>query len=181
MTPKSQIESIAVVPFENATGNSEMDYLSDGLTEDVIARLSELPNLKVIARNTMFKFKGKQEPPGTIGRELGVAAVLMGKVRQQGDLIEVQVDLSDVKTGKILWGEKYSRKASELPQIQASLAARLIESLRVKSNRNDTKRQSRDYSQNAEAYQLYLKGRYFWNKRTVEGIKKGHRLFPRGA
>ncbi len=170
---KPPIESIALVPFENATGDSEVDYLSDGLTEEVIARLSKLPGLRVIARNTMFKFKGKQNHPETIGHELGVAAVLTGRVQRQGDLIEIQVDLFDVQTGKHLWGEEISGKTSELTQIQASLAARVIESLRVKFNSNEIKRQEKDYSKNPEAYQLYLRGRYFWNKRTVEGTKKG--------
>lgn len=167
-----KIESIAVIPFENATGNMDTEYLSDGISETLINSLTELQQLKVIARSTAFRYKGKEIDPKTIGRELQVRAVLMGKVRQMEDRLNVQVDLVDTSTGAQLWGQDYERKVEDILTVKQAIAREVTEKLRLKLSGEQQQQLVKHDTTNAQAYRLYLQGRYYWNKRTSDGIKK---------
>jgi TolB-like protein/Tfp pilus assembly protein PilF len=169
--------SIVVLPFENTSGNPDMEYLSDGICEALINSLTELQQLRVIARSTAFRYKGRQTDPQAIGRELKVRTVLMGFVRQAGDRLNVQVDLVDATTGAQLWGEGYERKASDLLSIKQAIAREITEKLRLRLSGDEQRQLTKRDTANADAYQFYLRGRYYWNKRTVEGIKKAVEQF----
>jgi TolB-like protein/Tfp pilus assembly protein PilF len=172
--PRTEIpeKSIAVLPFENATRNADTEYLSDGISEALINSLSELQQLKVIARSTAFRYKGKQVDPQAVGRELKVRTVLMGVVRQLGDRLNVQVDLVDAMTGAQLWGEEYERKLADVLAVKQALVREVTEKLRLKLTGEQQQRLMQRDTTNPEAYQFYLRGRYYWNKRTAENLKK---------
>jgi serine/threonine protein kinase/tetratricopeptide (TPR) repeat protein len=170
-------ESIAVLPFANQNRDPESEYLSDGLTESIINSLTELPNLRVIARSSVFRYKGKETDPVAVGKELGVRAVLVGRILQRGDQLTISTELVDVRDNKQLWGEQYERKVSDLLAVQRDIAQEISSSLRTKISGEVQNRVTKHYTENAEAYQLYLKGRYFWNKRTAEGLKKSIEYF----
>ena len=166
------IESIAVLPFVNASGDANIDYLSDGISETLINSLSRIQQLRVVARSTAFRYKGKEIDPHVIGRDLNVRAVLMGRVRQTGDTLNIQVDLVNTSTGAQLWGEEYNRKVSDVLAVKQDIAREVTEKLRLSlTGEQQQQMVSRDAT-NTEAYQFYLKGRYYWNKRTAEGITK---------
>ncbi len=171
-----QITSIAVLPFENTSGNADSEYLSDGLAESLIYRLSQLPDLKVSPRSVAFRYKGKEIDPQKIGSELGVDAVMSGRMVQRGDSLTISVDLVDTRSNKTLWGEQYERKMSDLLATQREIASAIADRLQLKLSGNDSKTITKQYTSNNEAYQLYLQGRYFWNKRTSENIKKATEL-----
>lgn len=164
--------SIAVLPFQNAGGSADTEYLSDGIAESLINSLSQIQQLRVIARATAFSFKGRDADPQAIGRELSVGAVLTGRVRQAGDRLNVQVDLVDASTGAQLWGEEYERQISDLLSIKQMITREVTEKLRLKLSGEQQQQLIRRDTTNAEAYQSYLRGRYHWNKRTTEGLKK---------
>ncbi len=166
------IESVAVLPFENRSGNADSEYLSDGLAESLIYRLSQLPTLKVIPRSSAFRYKGQAIDAEKIGNELGVDAVMSGRLIQRGDDLTISVDLVDVRNKKTLWGEQFERKMSDLLSTQRDIASAIAEKLRGQLSGTDTNGITKRYTDNNEAYQLYLKGRYYWNKRTAENIKK---------
>jgi len=171
------IDSIAVLPLINASGDQNTEYLSDGISETLINSLTQLQQLRVIARTTAFRYKGKDIDPQAVGRELNVRAVLMGRVRQMGDRLNIQVDLIDASTGAQLWGEEYERKASDVLAVKQDIAREITEKLRLRLSGEEQKQLVRRDTTNAEAYQLYLKGRYFWNKRTADGLKKAIEQF----
>ena len=170
------IESVAVLPFENATGKSESEYLSDGLAESLIYRLSQVPNLKVTPRSSVFRYKGKAMDAEKIGEELGVDAVMSGRLIQRGDDLIISVDLIDIKNKKTLWGDQFQRKMSDLLATQQDITAAIADKLRVRFSGNDPKGIAKQYTTNNEAYQLYLQGRYFWNKRNSENLTKAAEL-----
>src|SRR5437867_2628924 len=165
-------KSIAVLPFENASNEPNTEYLSEGISEALINSLSELQQLRVIARPTAFRYKRKDVDPRQVGRELGVAAVLTGKVRQMQDALNVQVDLVDAGTGAEIWGAGYDRKITDLLAIKQAIAQEVTAKLKLKLSNEEQRRLVKRDSTNAEAYQFYLRGRYFWNKRTSDGIKQ---------
>jgi serine/threonine-protein kinase len=167
------IDSIAVLPFVNESGDPEADYLSDGVTESIINNLSQLPNVRVIARNSAFKYKGQTVDPSKAGRELGVQAVLTGRVTKRGDMLIVSVELVDVSGDRQLWGERYNRKLADILAVQDDISREITEKLRWHLSGEDKQRLTKRYTDNTEAYQAYLAGRYHWNKRTEEGLKKG--------
>ena len=172
-----KISSIAVLPFVNATADPNNEYLSDGLTDSLIGTLSRLPDLKIMARSTVFRFKGSQEDPRQIGQKLQVGAVLMGRITQHGDELAVQADLVDTAEGSELWGSHYERKAADITQVQAEITRDLSSRLnRVDAGRVPTKLGSAGTT-NPEAYRLYLEGRQLWYGRTPEGLKKSINLF----
>ncbi|MEK6324038.1 MAG: protein kinase [Acidobacteriota bacterium] len=160
------IESIAVLPFENQNHDPNTEYLSDGLTESIINSLTQLPDLRVIARSSVFRYKGRDTDPMAAGRELGVRAVLTGRIMQRGDNLNVSAELVDVRDNKQLWGEQYERKVSDLLGVQREIAKEISGNLRLKLSGAEQSRVTKHYTENPEAYQLYLKGRYFWNKFT---------------
>lgn len=170
------IESVAVLPFENKSGNADSEYLSDGLAESLIYRLSQLSNLKVSPRSSVFRYKGKQIDSLEIGHELGVDAVMSGRLIQRGDDLVISVDLIDVKNNKTLWGEQFERKMSDLLATQKEIAAAIADKLQLRLSGSDSRGMTKQYTSNNEAYQLYLQGRYYWGKRSSDNLKKATEL-----
>jgi TolB-like protein/tetratricopeptide (TPR) repeat protein len=175
--PATAINSIAVLPLTNTTHDPNTEYLSDGISEALINSLTELQQLRVIARSTAFRYKGKEVDPQVVGRDLNVRAVLMGRVRQTGDTLNIQVDLVDATTGAQLWGKEYERKVSEVLSVKQSIAREVTEKLRLRLSDEEQRQLVRHDTTNAEAYQFYLRGRYLWNKRTAEGIERAIEQF----
>lgn len=173
----NQIESIAVMPFVNDSGNADLEYLSDGISEALINSLTDLQQLRVVARSTAYRYKGKDIDPQQVGRDLNVRSVLTGRVRQMGDNLDVQVDLVDATTGAQLWGEDYERKFSDIILVKQAIVREITEKLRLKVSGEEQQRLARRDTTNADAYQSYLRGRYFWNKRTAEGLTKAVEQF----
>jgi eukaryotic-like serine/threonine-protein kinase len=167
------IDSVAVLPFANASGDPNAEYLSDGISESLINSLSQLPHLRVMSRSSAFRYKGKQIDAETVGRELGVRAIFEGRVMQHGDDLEVSAELVDARDDSHIWGEQYSRKSADIFALQEDLAKEITTALRMHLSGEDEKRMEKSYTANPEAYQNYLKGRYWWNKRTAESINKG--------
>ena len=166
------IDSLAVLPFVNTSADPSTDYLSDGITESVINNLSQLPSLRVMARGTVFRYKGKEGDPLKIGRDLRVRAVLSGRLAERGNMVVVQAELIDVANGSRLWGGQYSRNIADVFALQEDLSSEISEKLRLRLTGEEKQRLTKRYTENAEAYQLYLKGRFYWNKGTAEGAKK---------
>jgi TolB-like protein/Tfp pilus assembly protein PilF len=171
------IQSVAVLPFTNASGNTDVEYLSDGITESLINSLSQLPNLSVKARSTVFHYKGKDVTPQQVASELSVQAVLNGRVTQRGDQLTLSLELVDARTGDQIWGEQYNRKTSDLVSLQSEIARDVSNKLRMKLSGTDEQKLTKKYTANPEAYQLYLKGRFYWNQRTGEALKKSIEYF----
>ena len=165
------INSLAVLPFSNTDSSTE--YLSDGITESLIENLSQLPDLKVKSSSTVFHYKGNSRDPKEIGKELGVHALLSGSIIQRGDELAVSVELIDVRDDSHIWGERYGRKVSEVVTLPQQISRDVSQRLRARTDVMDHAQITRNYSPDSEAYRLYLQGRYHWNKRTVEGLRKG--------
>jgi len=176
--PGETIDSIAVMPFVNVNNDPNLDYLSEGISENIIDRLSHVPNLKkVIALNSVLRYKGKQTDPQVVGRELGVRAVLMGRVTLRGDEVSITVELVDVQDNKHLWGGQYNRKLAEIMTVQTEIAQNISENLRLRLSGEETKRLTKRYTQSGEAYQLYITGQFYVRKRTKEGYEKAIECF----
>ena len=171
------IDSIAVLPFANANADPDAEYLSDGISESLINNLSQLPNLRVLARTTTFRYKGKDAHPQKVGRDLHVRAVLSGRLVQRGNVIVVQAELVDVDKGTQLWGGQYNREMHDILTLQEDLSKEISEKLRLRLTGEETQRLTKRHTENPEAYQLYLKGRYYWNKATPEGSHKAIEYF----
>jgi serine/threonine-protein kinase len=171
-TSRATIDSIAVLPFTNIAADSSTEYLSDGITESIINSLSRLPKMRVMARSTVFSYKGREVDPRRVGRDLGVEAVLMGRVTQRADLLIIQADLVNVADGSLLWGEQYNRKFTDIFTVQDEIAKEVSDKLRLRLSGEEKQQLAKRYTENTEAYQLYLKGRYYWNKRTEESLKQ---------
>lgn len=166
VTQARQIESIAVMPFMNESGNADVEYLSDGMTETLIKSLSQLPNLSVKARNTVFAYKGKQTSAKSIGDELGVQAVLLGRVVQRGDDLKLSLELVDTATQDVIWTEQYDRKQTDLVRLQNEIAQDVSGKLKGKLTGNDQQKLGKVYTNDPEAYRLYLQARFYLNKRV---------------
>lgn len=165
------IDSIAILPFHDMNPDPESEYLVDGITDNIIHTLSEFPKLSVMARSTVFRYKGQNVDAVSLGRTLNVRAVLTGRLKHQGKQLNIQTELVDVLTGARLWGEDYTSTLAELHNLEQEIAGHIKETLRLKKTRKKEKKAQKP-TENTEAYQLYLKGRYFWNKRTLEGFRK---------
>jgi TolB-like protein len=172
-----QISSIAVMPFVNASGNADIEYLSDGMTESLMNSLSQLPSLSVKARSSVFRYKGKEIEPVAVAQELGVQAVLNGRVVQRGEQLTLSLDLVDARTGNQIWGEQYNRKLGDLAALQTEIARDVSQKLRQRLTGAQETSVTKNQTQNTEAYQLYLQGRYHWNKRTSGNTKKAIEYF----
>jgi serine/threonine protein kinase/TolB-like protein/tetratricopeptide (TPR) repeat protein len=172
-----KISSIAVLPFVNATADPNNEYLSDGLTESLIGTLSQLPGIKVMARTTVFRFKGKEDDPQKIGQSLQVGALLMGRITQHGNELGVQADLVSASDGSELWGSHYARSLADMTQLQGDITRDISSSLRIRLNGNEQKRLEHGSTTNPDAYRLYLEGRQLWYGRTPEGLRKSIDLF----
>ncbi|MDQ3818578.1 MAG: tetratricopeptide repeat protein, partial [Acidobacteriota bacterium] len=174
---RAAIDSIAVLPLANVTNDPNLEYLSDGISESLINSLTELQQLRVIARSTAFRYKGRDADPQAVGRELNVRAVLTGRVRQVGDRLNIQVDLVDAQTGAQLWGQEYERKASDLLSVKQAIAREVTDRLRLRLSGEEQKQLAKLDTTNSESFQFYLKGRYYWNKRTADGLRKAIEQF----
>jgi adenylate cyclase len=172
-----QLESIAVMPFVNESGNADVEYLSDGMTETLIKSLSSLPNLDVKPRSVVFRYKGKDTDLQTIAKELNVQAVLNGRVVQRGDQLTLSLELVDVQKNRVIWSEQYQRKQSELVSLQSEIARDVSTKLAPKLSRAEETKVAKTATSDPEAYQAYLRGRYYWNRRTAENIRKAIEQF----
>jgi serine/threonine protein kinase/TolB-like protein/Tfp pilus assembly protein PilF len=164
------IDSVAVLPLANATSNSEMDYLADGITEGVINHLSRLPGLRVMARTTVFRYRQAQQDPLQIGRDLKVGAVIVGRLTQRGDTLNIETEMVDVSNGTQIWGEQYQRKAFDIATLQDDIASDISGQLKLKVS--GSAGEKKHATENAEAYQLYVKGRFYLEQRTRDATYK---------
>jgi len=176
-TSTSQIDSIAVLPLVNTSGDPNNDYLSDGISEGVMHSLSQLPQLRVMARTSSFHYRGADIDPQKVGRDLKVRAVLTGTLAKRGDVLSIEAELVDAKNGAELWGEKFDRQVSDVSTIQEQIASDISDGLRLRLTGEEKRRLTRGSTRNAEAYQLYLNGRFHWNKRTEEELNKAIEYF----
>ncbi len=176
-TAQKQIASIAVMPFVNESGNDNIEYLSDGMTETLIGSLSTIPNLSIKARSTVFTYKGKEISPQIIGQELNVDAVLLGRLTQKDNELKLNLELVDTKTQDVLWTEIYERKIDNLVALQSQIAADVSDKLRLKLTASEQNQIAKTYTTNSEAQQLYLKGRFYWNKRNTKDFEKAIEYF----
>ena len=177
LTPTGEGRAVAVLPFVNASADPENEYVSDGMTDEVISALANLPGLRVASRTSVFALKGRREDVRTIGALLGVSVVLEGTVRKSGDRLRITAQLTDVQDGRLLWSERYDRDDCNIFAIQDEIARALAERLRSDLLGEVAAPLPRRTTANLVAYNLYLKGRYAWNKRTAEGISEAIRLF----
>jgi serine/threonine protein kinase/tetratricopeptide (TPR) repeat protein len=168
--PGSAIDSIAVLPFSNGGGDANTEYLSDGITESLIDNLVHVPQLKVKSRHSVFHYKGKDVDVQKVGKDLDVSALVSGRVMPRGDSIEVSAELTDVRDNTEIWGQHYSGKSADIISLQQQIAGDLAEKLRSKLSVSEKQQVTKQGTQNPEAYELYLKGRYSWNKRTPSDI-----------
>jgi TolB-like protein/Tfp pilus assembly protein PilF len=166
------IDSIAVLPFVSVGVDANNEYLSDGITESIIDSISQLPNLAVIARSSVFRYKGREIDPQAVAKELGVRAVLTGRITQRGDNLSISTELVDASNNHRIWGERYERQLSDLLLVQSDIARDISENLRSKLTGEEQKRVVKRFTENPAAYQAYLKGRYHWNKRTAADLNK---------
>ena len=171
------IDSLAVLPLVNALNDPNADYITDGITEGLINRLSQLPKMKVMARSTVFRYKNRDADALAIGRELRVRAVITGVVKPAGDRLQISIELVDTTDGSQVWGETYTRNLADLAKLPAEMSHEIAEKLRVRLTGAEKKKLRHRATENSEAYQLYLKGRYHWNKRTGEALRRGVAFF----
>jgi len=175
------IDSIAVLPFENASRDVEHEYLGDGIAGSLIHILATIPKLRVMAQSTVFRYKGRAIDPQVVGRELNVRAVLTGRIMQSGGALRIGTELVDVATGSRLWGGQYDRKPGDIFAVQDEISNEISEALRLKLTRAEKKRLTKRQTVDAEAYRLYLKGRHHWNKWTEEGFYKAIEYFQQAV
>ena len=178
---RAAINSIAVMPFLNESGNADVEYLSDGMTETLIGSLSQLPNLNVKARATVFRYKGKEINPQTIGKELNVQAILNGRVAQRGDRLQLSLELIDAQTENVIWSDRYDRKQTDLIDLQNEIARDVSSKLRIKLSGADQQKLTKTYTTDPEVYRLYLQGRFYWNKRTNSEVEKAVTYFKQAV
>ncbi len=171
------INSVAILPFINDTKDPNAEYLSDGLTESIINSLSRLPNLRVMSRNAAFRFKSSKIDPVEAGKSLNVGAVLTGRLVALDDRLVIKTELIKVSDGTQLWGDEYNSSVADLFSIQDEVSRKISQSLRLRLTGEDEEKLAKRYTNDAEAYQLYLRGRYFWNKRDEEGFRNGIEYF----
>jgi TolB-like protein len=175
----SEIDSIAVLPFTNGGGDASTDYLSDGITESLIGNLAHVPELKVKSRNTAFRYKGKDVDTQKIGNELGVFALVTGRVASRGDNLEVSAELTNIRDNTEIWGQHYSGKRADIISLQQQIAGDIADKLRSKLSSSEKQHVTKQGTRNPEAYELYLKGRYAWNERTYADLEKAISYFNR--
>lgn len=176
---RRDIPSIAVLPFENMNRDEESEFFSDGITEDIITALSKLEALNVAARNSTFQYKGKTPDLRDVGRELDVDSVLVGSLRRAGNKLRVTVRLSDVSKGYEIWSERYDRVMEDIFEIQDEISQAVVEALKVKLVDDEKKQLKKRYTDDVKAYNHYLKGRYYWNTRLPENIRKAKECFEK--
>jgi len=171
------IDSVAVLPFKNASGDPNSEYLGAGITDGLIHSLSRLPQLRVIARSSVFRYKDRDVEPQTVGRDLNVHAVITGRVERRGNRLFVDVELVDARNDRRLWGEQYERDPADLPKLPVEIAREAAAKLRSQLTGEEERRMTGRAAGNAEAYQFYMKGRYAWGERTPESVRRGIEYF----
>ena len=181
VTQAKQIESIAVMPFVNESGNADIEYLSDGMTETLIRSLSQIPGLNVKSRSSVFRYKGKETDAKTLGNDLGVQAVLTGHVVQRGDQLRLSLELINADNENVIWTDTYDRKASDLVSLQSDIARDVSNNLRIRLTNSEQQKLAKKYTSDPEAYRLYLQGRYYWNRRTFSEVAKGVPYFQQAV
>jgi TolB-like protein/Tfp pilus assembly protein PilF len=175
--PSRVIDSIAVLPFIDLGGDQSTEYLSDGITENLINSLSQLADLKVISRNSAFRYKGKEIDPRAVGREFRVKAVLTGRILPHSEALVISVELIDAEDNSQIWGERFRRKPADIFALQEAIAREIAENLRLRLTGKDEERLVKRQTSDTEAYQLYLRGRYHFRRLTPEGVEKGVEYF----
>jgi serine/threonine protein kinase len=178
---RAPITSLAILPFSSPSGSPDADYLADGIVESLINNLAQVPGLKVLARSTVFRHKHPDAEPLQVGQELRVGAVLSGRVDQRGEILIIGAELVDVTTGVQLWGNQFRRKMADVFAIQDEISTEIVARLRLTLTSEDHEKLAKRYTESAEAYRLYLKGRYFWNQRSVEALKKAAAFFEQAV
>ena len=173
----ASIQSVAVMPFVNASGNADLDYLSDGMTETLISSLSQLPNLNVKARSTVFRYKSRETNPQMIGKELNVQAILNGRVVQRADRLTLSLELIDAQTENVIWSDKYERNQTDLVSLQNEIARDVLSKLKLKLSGAEQQKLAKTYTTDPEAYRLYLQGRFYLNKRVGNEFDKAEGYF----
>jgi TolB-like protein len=180
-TRSKTIDSLAILPLVNATGLEETDYFSDGITESIIGSLAQLPRMRVIARSTVFRYKGKEIDPQTVGRELNVRAVVAGRLLKHGDLVSLRMELVNVEDGAQLWSASHNRSLADIFVMQDEIATEISDKLRVRLTDNQKKRLTKRHTQNTDAYQLYLMGRFHLIRRTEESFRRSLEYFQQAV
>jgi len=176
---RETIDSVAVLPFVNASADPDAEYFSDGITESLINSLSQLPRLRVMSRDSVFMYKGKDADAETVGRELGVRAVFKGRVMQRGDTLDVSAELIDARDNSHIWGQQYSRSSADIFALQNELAKEITTMLRMSLTGDDERRMARRYTANSDAYQDYMRGRYWWNRRNPDSASRSIEYYQR--
>jgi len=174
---EASMDSVAVLPFMNATGNPDAEYLSEGITQGLINTLSQLPKLKVVSLMSAYRYKGKAIDPPSVARDLGVHAILTGRMVQQGDAISISAELIDAEHDRQIWGKQYQRKMSDVTTLEPDITRDIVENLKLKLSSAEQNLIAQRPNQNPEAYQLYLQGRFYWNRRTAGGVGKAIEYF----
>jgi TolB-like protein/lipoprotein NlpI len=177
----TRISSIAVMPFLNESGNADLEYLSDGMTETLISSLTQIPDLTVKSRSTVFRYKGKEIEAPQLGKELGVQSILTGRLVQRADQLTLSLELIDGATENAVWSKRYERKPSDLLALQNEIAHDVSRSLRSKLSGADSAAVEKNYTANSEAYRLYLQGRFYWNKRELKEFQKAIEFFDQAV
>jgi serine/threonine protein kinase/Tfp pilus assembly protein PilF len=176
--PSTMIDSIAILPFDLESENPDIEYLSDGISESLINKLSQVSDLTVISRHSAFQYKGKSPNIQKVGQELGVKSVLAGRIVERRDGLTISVELVDARKDKVIWGEQYpQKKLSDIISVQEDISREISEKLKLKLSGEQRERLAKRYTGNTEAYESYLKGRFYWNKRTEEGMRGGLEFF----
>ncbi|MEP7270662.1 MAG: protein kinase [Acidobacteriota bacterium] len=176
-----RIDSLAVLPFANETADKGSDYLCDGITEGLINSLSQLPELSVISRSSVFRLKGKEADVQSVGRDLGVKSVLFGRVKREGDELVINAELVDARTRRQIWGERFRHKAADLMTVQEEMISSIANRLRLRLSDDTKKTLATRPTNNPEAYQLYLRGRYYWNVGSPQALKQADEYFEKAA
>ena len=166
-----------MLPFVNATGDPNAEYLSEGITEDLVSTLSQIPNLKVVSLASAYRYKGKSIDPPTVARELGVHTILTGRMLQRGDNLSVSAEFVDAEHDRVMWSKQYQWKVADVPSLQTQITQNITENLKMNLSGAQKSRLAQRPTENGEAYQLYLRGRFYWNKRTAEGVNKARGYF----
>jgi serine/threonine protein kinase len=177
----NEIDSLAVLPFTNESGDPGAEYLSDGISESIIYNLSQLASLKVVPRSSVFRYKGRQTDPQTVAREMGVRAVFTGTIRLQGNNLLVSAELIDSEENRLLWGQQYNRKVSDTLSVQQEISKSISEKLRLNLSGEEESRLAKRHTESGEAYEEYLKGQFWLNKRSEEGFQKAIEYFNRAT
>ena len=174
---ETTMDSVAVLPFVNATGDPNAEYLSEGITQDLASTLSQLPNLKVVSLASAYRYKGKAIDPPTVARELGVHTILTGRMLQLGDNLSISAEFVDAEHDRVMWSKQYQWRLADVPNIQTQITQDITENLKMNLSGAEKSRMAQRPTENGEAYQLYLRGRFYWNKRTAEGVNKATGYF----